>query len=72
MNRNVKDLAAAVGLKVKAEDGSFVLYCGGEILCHNTSISELLESIEVYKGGHANYTAAVLDYNASGAWPSIA
>ena len=71
INKDVKDLAAAVGLKVKTENGSFVLYQGAEILCHNSSISDVLESIAVYAGGHANYAGAVLDYKASGAWPYV-
>lgn len=65
----LKELAAAVGAKIKVEyDGpgtaEYVLFDkDGEQLVREYDCFDMLDSIQVYYGGHSNYAAARAQFN---------
>lgn len=59
----LKALAEALDHKVQVNNGAyFLLQADGERLCANYTYEELLESINVYAGGHPRFKDALYDF----------
>jgi hypothetical protein len=65
----LKDLAAAVGAKIKVEytgigDGEYVLIDkDGEPVVREYDTFDMLDSIQIYYGGHPKYAEARAQFN---------
>ena len=65
----LKELAAAVGAKIKVEYGEvgeaeYVLIDkNGEPVCHEYDTFDMLDAIRDYYGGHENYPEARAQFN---------
>lgn len=67
--KHLKDLATAVGAKIRVEytgvgQGEYVLIDKhGEIVCREYDTFDMLDAIQAYYGSHPNYTDARIQFN---------